>query len=204
MLHGNAGGAPSFGKVVDADLSGQIQVPHGGTGLASGSQGGVPFFDTSTTMASSATLVNHAVVVGGGPGAPRTIGTGTTGQVLISQGASVDPTWSTSSGWPVIDAATFGFATGNSAAANTTALNAAIAALNGLSGGSGILRFPVGTYALNTTNAITVARSCKVNPARPSPSSRPNGFDHRHSRPVSIRNLSITGGAIGVLAIRIE
>ena len=98
VLHGNAGGAPSFASVVDADLSGQVQVPHGGTGLASGSQGGVPYFATSTTMASSATLVNHAVVVGGGPGAPRTIGTGTAGQVLISQGASVDPIWSAATG----------------------------------------------------------------------------------------------------------
>ena len=59
-------------------LSGILAVANGGTGLSSGTSGGIPYFSGSTTMASSAALAANALVVGGGAGvAPSTITTGT-------------------------------------------------------------------------------------------------------------------------------
>jgi hypothetical protein len=50
----------------------------GGTGLSSGTSGGVPYFSSSTTIASSAALTANALVIGGGAGvAPSTTTTGT-------------------------------------------------------------------------------------------------------------------------------
>lgn len=59
-------------------ISGILAVANGGTGLSSGTSGGVPYFSGSTTMASSAALAANALVVGGGAGAaPATVTTGT-------------------------------------------------------------------------------------------------------------------------------
>ena len=55
-----------------------IAVTKGGTGLTSGTSGGVPYYSATTTIASSAALTANALVVGGGSGvAPSTITTGT-------------------------------------------------------------------------------------------------------------------------------
>lgn len=72
VLHGNAFGNPSFGAVVDGDISGTVTVPHGGTGLA--------------------TLTNHALQVGAGTSSPTQLGLGTTTTVLHGN-ASGDPSF---------------------------------------------------------------------------------------------------------------
>lgn len=55
-----------------------LPVAGGGTGLSSGTSGGVPYFNSSSTMASSAALAANALVLGGGAGAaPATTTTGT-------------------------------------------------------------------------------------------------------------------------------
>lgn len=57
---------------------GTLGVPGGGTGITSGTSGGIPYFSASTTIASSAALAANALVVGGGAGvAPSTVTTGT-------------------------------------------------------------------------------------------------------------------------------
>lgn len=59
-------------------ISGILAVANGGTGLSSGTSGGIPYFSGSTTMASSAALAANAIVLGGGAGvAPATTTTGT-------------------------------------------------------------------------------------------------------------------------------
>jgi hypothetical protein len=59
-------------------LSGILAVANGGTGLSSGTSGGVLAFTASGTIASSSALAANALVVGGGAGAaPSTITTGT-------------------------------------------------------------------------------------------------------------------------------
>lgn len=72
-----------------------VTVPQGGTGLTSGTSGGVPYYSASTTMASSAALTQHALVLGGGAGAaPNVLGSlGTTSTVLHGNAAG-DPSFS--------------------------------------------------------------------------------------------------------------
>ena len=59
-------------------LTNPVAVTLGGTGLAIGTSGGVPYFSGTTAMASSALLANNAIMLGGGAGAaPKTTTTGT-------------------------------------------------------------------------------------------------------------------------------
>lgn len=72
-----------------SQLSGILAVANGGTGLSSGTSGGIPYFSSTSTMASSAALVASAIVIGGGAGvAPSTTTTGT--GVLTAIGNAVN------------------------------------------------------------------------------------------------------------------
>lgn len=51
-----------------ANLTSAVPVTKGGTGLASGTSGGIPYFSAGTTIASSAALGANAIVLGGGAG----------------------------------------------------------------------------------------------------------------------------------------
>lgn len=86
VLHGNAAGAPTFGAVAlgaGGDVTGTLQVGNGGTGLTSGTSGGVLGFTAAGTLASSVALAVNALVIGGGAGAtPTTIAAGTNNQFL--------------------------------------------------------------------------------------------------------------------------
>lgn len=74
-----------------ANVTGILPVANGGTGLASGTDGGVVSYTATGTIASSGLLTNHAVVVGGGAGAtPKVISAGTNGQLLVGV-TSADP-----------------------------------------------------------------------------------------------------------------
>lgn len=63
----------------------------------SGTQGGIPYFDTTTSLASTALLDLNQIVLGGGLStAPATLGSnGSSGQVLRSGGGTAAPSWST-------------------------------------------------------------------------------------------------------------
>lgn len=66
--------APPFSAV-----TGTAAVTQGGTGLTGGTSGGVPYFNSASTMASSAALAANQIVVGGGAGAaPTTFACATT------------------------------------------------------------------------------------------------------------------------------
>jgi hypothetical protein len=72
--------SPTFAGLI---LTSPLAVIYGGTGLQSGLSGGIPYFSTNTTIASSALLTANGVVVGGGAGiAPYTIIPGTNNTVL--------------------------------------------------------------------------------------------------------------------------
>lgn len=61
-----------------ANVTGTVAVGNGGTGITTGTSGGVPYFSAASTIASSAALAANALVVGGGAGvAPSTVTTGT-------------------------------------------------------------------------------------------------------------------------------
>ena len=78
---GTTGLTTSGGPVTSSGtitLAGTLNVANGGTGLTSGTSGGVLAFTASGTIASSGALAANALVVGGGAGvAPSTITTGT-------------------------------------------------------------------------------------------------------------------------------
>ncbi|HNW57516.1 MAG TPA: hypothetical protein PKM69_07060, partial [Bacteroidales bacterium] len=66
-----------------------LSVSSGGTGLSSGISGGIPYFNSNTTMASSNLLTANGVVIGGGSGsAPSTTGVGAANTVLRGTGAA--------------------------------------------------------------------------------------------------------------------
>jgi len=67
-----------------------------------GTSGGVPYFSSGTTWASSAALTQYGVVYGGGAGAaPVATAAGTTGQVLTATTGSA-PSWSLPGGMTLI------------------------------------------------------------------------------------------------------
>jgi hypothetical protein len=89
-------GVPTLTQPASTDLSDiPIPVSSGGTGIASGTSGGVPYYSSTSTIASSALHTQHALTIGGGAAAaPYTLGgLGTTNQVLHGAAAG-DPTWS--------------------------------------------------------------------------------------------------------------
>jgi hypothetical protein len=103
----------------NSDWSGtDLSVANGGTGISSGTSGGIPYFSGTTTIASSALLASNAIVVGGGAGVtPNTIaaGTGNSGEVLTSGGTG-EPTWTAQSsltGITLDQVTTAGNTTGN-------------------------------------------------------------------------------------------
>ena len=82
--------APGLSAIAVADL-----------GLTSGTSGGVPYFSSSSTLASSALLSQYQVVLGGGAGqGPSVVSSlGATGQVLTSNGLGLAPTWQNAGPW---------------------------------------------------------------------------------------------------------
>lgn len=69
-------------------VSATVQVSEGGTGLTSGTSGGIPAFTGSTTLSSSGVLNQDALVVGGGTGAtPSSLTIGNAYQVLAVNAA---------------------------------------------------------------------------------------------------------------------
>jgi hypothetical protein len=97
ILRSDATGNLGFGSI---NLASSVAVgtsilpmANGGTGAnISGTQGGIPWFNSTTTMATSAALTQYGVVIGGGTGAaPSTIATGNSGDILISGGNAAAP-----------------------------------------------------------------------------------------------------------------
>lgn len=75
-------------------ISGSPVTSSGTLGVTTtGTSGGIPYFDTTSTLNSSALLTHYGVVYGGGAGAsPVATAAGTTGQVLIAT-TSAAPSW---------------------------------------------------------------------------------------------------------------
>src|SRR5690606_11020981 len=63
--------------------TGQLAVGRGGTGLSSGTSGGIPYFNSSSTMSSSGILSANQLIIGGGAGgAPTAINCATSTTVV--------------------------------------------------------------------------------------------------------------------------
>ncbi len=117
--NGAASAAPAWGAIASADLpaitltgdvtgtaSGgsitttyalTVPVNRGGTGITSGTSGGVLAFTAAGTIASSGALAQNGIVLGGGAGvAPTSLATNSsTAFALISGGTNTAPSWGT-------------------------------------------------------------------------------------------------------------
>lgn len=75
-------GGTLSGVDLTSQVTGTLPVGNGGTGIVSGTSGGVPYFSNATTIMSSAALASNALVIGGGAGSAPT--TTTTGAGVVS------------------------------------------------------------------------------------------------------------------------
>ena len=99
---GSAGGAGTVTSVAQSFTGGLISVsgsPVTSSGTlaltVAGTSGGIPYFSSASTWATSAALTQYGVVYGGGAGAtPVATANGTTGQVLTAT-TSGAPSWTT-------------------------------------------------------------------------------------------------------------
>lgn len=91
----SAVGAATCASVsLSADTTGTLGVARGGTGIASGTAGGVLYFNGgSATIASSGALTTSQLVLGGGTGAPTTLGTTGTAATVLHGNASGAPSF---------------------------------------------------------------------------------------------------------------
>ena len=105
------------GTVTSVSFTGGLISVGNPTGAAvltvAGTSGGIPYFSSSSTWASSAALSANQLVIGGGAGAaPSTLAAGTNGYVLTMVSGS--PTWLASSGITGLTVGTTSVASGTS------------------------------------------------------------------------------------------
>jgi hypothetical protein len=101
VTNGGALGTPSSGTLTNATglpivagTTGTLTVARGGTGLTSGTQGGVPYFSATGTITSSALLVADRLVLGGGAaGAPATLADAPTDFEVLVGFTTGAPSW---------------------------------------------------------------------------------------------------------------
>jgi len=79
LISGGVATAPSWGKIgLTTHVDGTLALGNGGLGITSGTSGGIPYFSSTSAVASSALLAANALMIGGGAGvAPATTTTGT-------------------------------------------------------------------------------------------------------------------------------
>ena len=71
-----------------------VSVAHGGTGLASGTSGGIPYYSSTSAITSSGALTASAIVLGGGAGSsPTVLGSLGTTTTLLHGNAAGAPTF---------------------------------------------------------------------------------------------------------------
>jgi hypothetical protein len=123
VLHGNAAGNPSWGQIVNSDITagtidlttkvtGVLPPSNGGTGVANNALSTLTVSGnfattfsltgtTNVTLPTSGTLMANPmttggdIIYGGASGAPARLANGTAGQVLKSNGTTLAPSWIT-------------------------------------------------------------------------------------------------------------
>lgn len=95
VLHGNAAGAPVFSQVsLTADVSGTLPVGNGGTGITSGTSGGLLYLSGTTTIAASGAFASNQLLIGGGAGAaPAALGSLGTATTVLHGNVSGAPSF---------------------------------------------------------------------------------------------------------------
>jgi hypothetical protein len=158
-------GVPSATQPAFTDISGTALVTQGGTGIASGTSGGVPYFSGATSIASSGTLTANALVLGGGAGAaPAVLGSLGTATSVLHGNASGPPTFGAvvlttdvSGVLPVANGGTGGtLPVSNGGTGQTTLTNHGVLVGAGTAGITQ-LAMPAGTILVGTSGADPLA-----------------------------------------------
>jgi len=124
-----------------------------------GTSGGIPYFSSASTWASSAALTQYGVVYGGGAaGAPVATAAGTTGQVLIGNTGAA-PSWEALTS-TAVSSITFG-TTGLTPATATQGAVTVAGTLVAGNGGTGVATLSGLAYG-NGTSAFTAATAAQV------------------------------------------
>ena len=138
-------------------LTNALTVPNGGTGITSGTSGGVPYFSASNTIASSGALASNALVIGGGAGAaPTTTTTGTGVVTAVGNAVNTSGGLVTQSGTLTASAILLGGGSGTAISSTTTGTGV-VTALGTNVGSAGA--FVVNGGALGTPSSGTLS-SC--------------------------------------------
>ena len=145
-------------------LASALAVGNGGTGLTTGTSGGIPYYSSTSALASSGLLTQYGVIYGGGAGAtPVATAAGTTGQVLTATTGGA-PTWSAVPSTVAVTSITFG-STGLTPATATTGAVTVAGTLAVTNGGTGV------TTSTGTGNTVLSNSPTLVTPALGTPSS---------------------------------
>jgi hypothetical protein len=124
-----------------------------------GTSGGIPYFSSASTWASSGALTQYGVVYGGGAaGAPVATAAGTTGQILIGN-TSAAPSWAALSS-SAVTSITFGTTGLTPSTATQGAVTVAGTLVVG-NGGTGVATLTGLAYG-NGTSAFTAATAAQV------------------------------------------
>jgi len=84
------------GLPLTTGITGTLGVANGGTGLTSGTSGGLPYYSSASTLASSSTLTLNGVLLGGGAGAsPTSTAAGSANSVFRVPGGGGAPSFGT-------------------------------------------------------------------------------------------------------------
>jgi hypothetical protein len=126
LTRASAGVMAVEGKNVYVAGGADVAVADGGTGLSSGTSGGILAYTATGVLASSGLLAQYGIVLGGGAGvAPATLAaSANTGAPLLSAGASANPAYGplNLAGGATIVTGTLPVASGGTGAATLTGL----------------------------------------------------------------------------------
>lgn len=183
-------------------ISGTAAATQGGTGLTSGSSGGVLYFNSTSTIASSAMLAGNQLVLGGGSGtAPVTLGSLGTSSTVLHGNASGAPTWGAVSLTADVSG-TLPAANGGTGATTITGLvlGNGTSAMSAYAGTSCTNQFPRSLNASGSATCASVSLTADVTGVLPSANGGTgNGFFAVSGPATSLKTFTLPNASAAIL-----